>query len=102
MDELTTLYNAFSADHLAARAPNIQYADFAVWQRQRLQAELLEAQLNYWKESLGDSLHVLELPTDKPRLPARTFNGTTHSSTYQKDFPTLSKHWVTITKRHYS
>src|SRR3989304_2873632 len=49
----------------------IQYADFAHWQRQWLQGEVLESQLSYWKKQLNGSLPVLELPTDRPRPPAQ-------------------------------
>jgi amino acid adenylation domain-containing protein len=55
----------------------IQYADFAVWQRQWLQGERLESRLNYWKERLRD-LTVLELPTDRLRPAVQTYQGTTH------------------------
>ncbi|WP_194138399.1 condensation domain-containing protein, partial [Bacillus cereus] len=46
---------------------SIQYADFAVWQRDWLQAGALEKQLTYWKEQLGGELPVLNLPIDRPR-----------------------------------
>lgn len=45
----------------------IQYADFAVWQREWLQGEELEQQLNYWREQLMGMPEVLKLPADKPR-----------------------------------
>ncbi len=48
----------------------VQCADYAVWQRQWLQGEVLQAQLTYWKKQLGGRLPVLELPADHPR-PAR-------------------------------
>src|SRR3712207_8125215 len=53
--ELGSLYEANSARAPAA-LPDlpIQYADFAVWQRDRLRGELLERQLAYWKLRLGD------------------------------------------------
>ena len=53
----------------------IQYADFAVWQRRRLQGEVLEQQLSYWRGQLGDELPVLELPTDRPRPPEESHRG---------------------------
>ncbi|NEO77384.1 amino acid adenylation domain-containing protein [Moorena sp. SIO4G3] len=52
----------------------IQYADFAVWQRNYLQGETLSSQLNYWKQKLLD-LPKLQLPTDHPRPAVQTFNG---------------------------
>jgi amino acid adenylation domain-containing protein len=50
----------------------IQYADYAVWQRQWLQGEILETQLAYWKNQLSD-VPVLELPTDRPRPPVQSY-----------------------------
>ncbi|MFC4048003.1 condensation domain-containing protein, partial [Dactylosporangium siamense] len=52
----------------------VQYADFAVWQRQWLTGEALEAQLGYWRQRLA-GVPVLELPTDRPRPPAHTSDG---------------------------
>ena len=52
----------------------IQYADYAVWQREWLQGEVLERQLGYWKEKLAD-LSTLELPTDRPRPPVPSNQG---------------------------
>lgn len=55
----------------------IQYADFAVWQRQWLTEEIQKQQLNYWKEQLAGATPLLEVPTDKPRPPVQTFCGAT-------------------------
>lgn len=78
--ELSILYKAFLSDqHSPLPNLTIQYADFAYWQRQWLQGEVLEAQLAYWKEQLGGKLPVLELPTDRPRPPVQTFRGAIHS-----------------------
>jgi amino acid adenylation domain-containing protein len=73
--ELTTLYEAFvdGRDSPLSELP-IQYADFAEWQREWLSGELLEAQLQFWKERLA-GVSVLELPTDKPRPPVQSFTG---------------------------
>jgi amino acid adenylation domain-containing protein len=74
--ELVALYDALSA---GKRAPlpdlPIQYRDFAVWQRQRLQGEVLESALRYWKQQLGGPLPLLELPADRPRPAVRTDRG---------------------------
>ncbi len=56
----------------------VQYADFAVWQNERLQGELADRQLSYWKDKLGKGLPVLNLPTDRPRPPVQTFRGASH------------------------
>lgn len=78
--ELAALYEAFCADK-PSPLPElpIQYADFAVWQRQWLQAEVLEAQLAYWKQQLGSHLPVLQLPTVRPREEVKTNRGATQS-----------------------
>ncbi|MEM7344969.1 MAG: amino acid adenylation domain-containing protein, partial [Chloroflexota bacterium] len=53
----------------------IQYSDFAIWQRSWLQDETLETQLDYWRTQLADSPPLLNLPTDHPRPPIQTFEG---------------------------
>ena len=66
--EVATLYPAFSEGR-PSPLPDlpVQYADFVHWQRERLQGEVLEQQLSYWKQQLGGAPAVLELPTDRPR-----------------------------------
>jgi amino acid adenylation domain-containing protein/thioester reductase-like protein len=80
MRELTILYNAFSRGR-PSPLPElpIQYADFAKWQREWLQGEVLEHQLSYWKKQLSGSLPILNLPTDRPRPARQTFRGAIHS-----------------------
>jgi amino acid adenylation domain-containing protein/non-ribosomal peptide synthase protein (TIGR01720 family) len=82
VQELAALYPAFIAgDHAAAsqRLPDlpIQYADYAVWQREWLQGAVLDDQLGYWKRQLAN-VPILELPTDRPRPAIQTFHGATH------------------------
>jgi amino acid adenylation domain-containing protein len=68
MGEMAALYNAYTAGRESPLAElPIQYADFACWQREWLQGEVLEEQLAYWRAQLGDKLPTLELPTDHPR-----------------------------------
>ncbi|NEP88104.1 MAG: amino acid adenylation domain-containing protein, partial [Okeania sp. SIO2C2] len=73
--ELSAIYTAI-LEEKPSPLPSlpIQYADFAVWQRNYLQGETLEKQLSYWKQKLQD-LPQLQLPTDHPRPPVQTFNG---------------------------
>ncbi|WP_146169676.1 condensation domain-containing protein, partial [Actinoplanes italicus] len=52
----------------------VQYADYAVWQRQHLVGEVLDGQLAYWRRQLADP-PVLELPADRPRPPIRSADG---------------------------
>ena len=74
--ELSQLYAAFTQGLPSPLADlPIQYADFAVWQRQWLTGEVLDRQLNYWQKQLADVPPVLELPADHPRSPVQTFLG---------------------------
>ncbi|WP_414590177.1 condensation domain-containing protein, partial [Scytonema sp. PCC 10023] len=74
--EIATLYTAFceGKPSLLPELP-IQYADFATWQRQWLQGEVLENQFAYWQQQLGGDFPVLQLPTDRPRPAVQTFRG---------------------------
>ncbi|MCL5996770.1 MAG: amino acid adenylation domain-containing protein, partial [Chloroflexi bacterium] len=83
MREIARLYEAFST-----RQPSplpdltIQYADFAVWQRQWLQGDVLQEQLDYWKQQLSHSPPLLELPTDHPRQAVQTSVGAHQTFTF--------------------
>ena len=73
--ELKTLYQAFANAEPSPLPPlPLQYADYAVWQRNWLQDETLQTHLNYWLKQLKD-ISVLELPTDHPRPPVQTYRG---------------------------
>lgn len=87
--EISALYDAFCTKK-PVRLPElpIQYADFAVWQQQWLQGEVLDTQLAYWKRQLDGAKTVLELPTDRPRTPLQTSRGAKHSFALS---PTLSQ-----------
>ena len=78
--EMSLLYHSFSTGQ-PSPLPElpIQYADFAHWQRQWLQGEVLEAQLSYWKKQLAGAPPSLELPTDRPRPAVQTFHGARQS-----------------------
>ncbi|MCG8363957.1 MAG: amino acid adenylation domain-containing protein [Pseudanabaenales cyanobacterium] len=84
--ELTVLYTAFTNGQASplSKLP-IQYADFAVWQRQWLQGDVLASQLDYWKQQLGGLLPVLELPTDHPRPPIQTYRGARQTRQLSQD-----------------
>ena len=74
--ELSALYNAFSQGK-PSPLPEllIQYADFAHWQRQWLQGEMLQTQVSYWKKKLAGAPPSLDLPTDRPRPAVQTHHG---------------------------
>src|SRR5262249_9163627 len=52
----------------------VQYGDYALWQREWLQGKKLEEELEYWRTRLGGAA-VLELPTDRPRPALPSFRG---------------------------
>jgi amino acid adenylation domain-containing protein len=56
----------------------LQYRDFAVWQRKRLQARRLEEELEYWRTALAGAPTFLPLPTDRPRPSVQRYEGATH------------------------
>ncbi|MEA5617544.1 amino acid adenylation domain-containing protein [Cronbergia sp. UHCC 0137] len=64
LKELSLLYSAYVRGESSPllKLP-IQYADWALWQRQQLQGSFLEEQINYWQQQLGGELPVLQLPT---------------------------------------
>lgn len=79
IDEWMNLYQAHLTNQVndLSNLP-IQYADFANWQRNILQGENLNKQLEYWKKELNGPIPVLQLPLDFPRPAIQTYNGSTH------------------------
>jgi FkbM family methyltransferase len=80
LKEVATLYEIYSHGK-SSPLPElaVQYADYAMWQREWLQGEALERQLSYWKRQLDGATNVLHLPADKPRPATQTFNGAHHT-----------------------
>jgi amino acid adenylation domain-containing protein len=72
--EFMILYEAYREQRENPLKPlTVQYADFALWQREWLEGGALEQGLEYWKEQLAGSPERLELPTDRPRPAVQTF-----------------------------
>jgi hypothetical protein len=93
------LAECYAAD-IDGRAPSlpelpIQYADYAVWQRERLQGKLLEELRSYWARSLEGTPELLRLPTDRPRLTVQRHDGAHHRIALERrladDLVTLGK-----------
>ena len=77
--ELSALYQAYgSGEPSPLPELPVQYADYAIWQRDWLQGENLDVQLSYWRKQL-DGLSTLQLPTDHPRPPVQTYRGASQS-----------------------
>ncbi|HEY7403806.1 MAG TPA: amino acid adenylation domain-containing protein [Candidatus Angelobacter sp.] len=76
LGELLEIYKARAAGEPSPLAPpRVQFADYAVWQRQYVRSERVQAQLSFWKSKLAGSLPMSALPTDRPRPSVQTFNG---------------------------
>ncbi|MEV4135109.1 amino acid adenylation domain-containing protein [Dactylosporangium sp. NPDC049742] len=76
LNELVTLYGAY-VDGTEAVLPDlpIQYPDYAVWQRNRLEGDAVAADLKHWTQALAGAPAALELPTDRPRPPVQSTRG---------------------------
>ena len=75
LGELGRLYEGYvSGQDVKLAEPAIQYGDFAEWQREWLQGEVLEEQLKYWREQL-EGMEMLQLPTDRVRPAEQSYRG---------------------------
>jgi amino acid adenylation domain-containing protein len=69
VNELSALYEAFATgDRSSLPEPRIQYADFAIWQRQSLGGAAMDRLATYWRRELEGAPSVLRLPVDHPKL----------------------------------
>ncbi|MEM8778778.1 MAG: aminotransferase class V-fold PLP-dependent enzyme, partial [Cyanobacteria bacterium P01_G01_bin.49] len=86
VEEIGALYSSFCTGKPATLpALSIQYGDFAVWQRQWLQGKVLQTQLDYWKQQLGDTYPRLTFPQPPVRSDVATSRGAKQSFTLSKD-----------------
>jgi acyl carrier protein len=78
VEELAALYECFTVNssYPLMDLP-IQYVDYSHWQKLWLQGDVLEQQLNYWKQQLS-GVAVLSLPTDRPRPTLQTYRGSVY------------------------
>ncbi|MBC7303623.1 MAG: amino acid adenylation domain-containing protein, partial [Nocardia sp.] len=89
--DLAVAYRARVAGHAPGWAPlAVQYADYTLWQRQILGEQddpgsVTAGQIRYWLAALADVPQMLDLPTDRPRPPRRSFRGATLSATIPAD-----------------
>lgn len=76
--ELAALYEAEKAGRAAGLPPpEVRYADFAAWQDEYVEQEVLPRELPYWRERLQDEPPALDLPYDRPQPAGQTFQGAT-------------------------
>ena len=79
VQELSQLYGSFASSRPSPLPElEIQYADYAAWQRAWLQGSVLENQLQFWRQKLA-GLPTLQLHADRPRPPRQTFQGAAES-----------------------
>ena len=79
-EEMAALYGAFAQDKPSPLADlALQYVDYAIWQRQWLEGEVLDKQLAYWKKQLSGAPEVLDLPTDRQRPTVQSYRGSTQA-----------------------
>ena len=79
-EEIDAFYEEFTGGKRASLPElPIQYADYAVWQREQTDGDVLKTQLSYWKKQLAEIVPVLQLPFDHPRRPVQNHAGTKHS-----------------------
>jgi aspartate racemase len=78
LGELSILYNAFAHNTPSPLEPlPVQYADFALWQRSSIAGEVLDSELDYWRDRLETLPPLLALPSDHPRPARRSGRGAT-------------------------
>jgi amino acid adenylation domain-containing protein len=78
--EIATLYEAFLAGKPSPLSePQLQYADYAEWQREHFEGEVLESHIAYWRKQLAGVPDALELPTDRPRSSVQGSRGARES-----------------------
>ncbi len=96
--EISELYQAF-AQGLPSPLPPlpIQYADFALWQRRWLTADVLSAELAWWRERLDGLAPTLELPADRPRPARQSFRGDRRDAHVE---PRVSAGLAALSRRH--
>lgn len=84
--EVSVLYDAFlNGGPSPLEELPVQYADFAQWQRQWLQGEVLDSQLAYWRQHLRGAPPLLRLPTDHPRPSRPSWRGASEPFELSRD-----------------
>ncbi|MBS9423624.1 non-ribosomal peptide synthetase [Photorhabdus caribbeanensis] len=86
INELITLYRAYHQGEIAPLPPlKIQYTDYAQWQRNWLQGDILKKQLDYWQTQLSGISPLHRLPLDNPRPEKQSFEGQLNEQRISKD-----------------
>ena len=95
--DLQQAYTAFAKSREPDLPPlTIQYGDYAAWQRNWLQGEVLQQQEAYWHQQLANAPELLELPIDKPRPPRQSYRGARH---YHRISPALTNDLIGLSRK---
>ncbi|NDK98576.1 non-ribosomal peptide synthetase [Photorhabdus bodei] len=96
--EFIAYYDALrNGNNVEIKELDIQYADFAVWQRDRLQSEYLASQISYWKRQLDEIPPVHGLPLDRPRPKVRQHQGAVVTGSLPEE---TTQALVSLAKQH--
>lgn len=86
MRDLLAFYQAYpNADSAKLPPLPVQYADYALWEREKSSEKKFEHSLAYWRKQFEDQVPVLALPTDQPRPPVQTYRGDTYRYSLSKE-----------------
>ncbi len=93
LQEFVPLYEAHLGGGIPTPLPDLalQFGDFATWQREWLQSEMLSEHLSYWKQHLAGAPTTLALPADRPRPTQPTFKGAMHTFTLSSELSSALK-----------
>ncbi|MEP7338035.1 MAG: amino acid adenylation domain-containing protein [Acidobacteriota bacterium] len=93
VNEVAALYEAYRSDEESPLEDlKIQYGDYAVWQSERLSGEMLDSQINYWREQLKGAPTMLALPLDKQRPALQSYRGARHAVLFNgEDYAKLKR-----------
>ncbi len=76
VEEMIKLYHLWAPGRVSPLPElSVQYGDFALWQRHRLQGETLQTKFTYWRKQLAGAPLLLTLPAGRLRFPVQTFSG---------------------------
>ncbi|MBW8849092.1 MAG: non-ribosomal peptide synthetase, partial [Burkholderiales bacterium] len=98
VNEFSALYAAFAQGRPDPLPPlDVQYPDYAVWQRRWLAGTVLQRQLDFWRNHLEGAPALLDLPTDRPRPPVQDYAGASFAFAFDAEF---SANLKALSQRH--
>jgi amino acid adenylation domain-containing protein len=98
INEFSALYAAFSQGRPDPLPPlDVQYPDYAMWQRRWITGTVLQRQLDFWRAHLEGAPALLELPTDRPRPPVQDYAGASVAFAFDNE---LSANLKALSQRH--